>query len=75
MKKFKVLMNVTTCDCRFILPQFEDKYGIQFEVELFSTDEYAPTIIAEKENKILGVLHLHGRVDEKSIDDFLKVFA
>lgn len=78
MIQYKVLTADWCVACKSIqtiLPKFEEKYGIKFEIVSNSDSYDLPTFIVTEDGKEKGVLHLHGYINEKAIDDFLKVFV
>ena len=78
MKQFKVLTADWCVACRSIkniLPKFEEKYGVKFEIVSDSDLYDLPVFTVTEDGKETGRLHLHGYINENAIDEFLKVFA
>lgn len=78
MIQYKVLTADWCIACKSIqtiLPKFEEKYGIKFEIVPNSDLYDLPVLLVVEDGKERAWLHLHGYISEKAIDDFLKVFA
>lgn len=78
MIQYKVLTADWCVACRTlktILPEFEKKYNIKFEIVPNSDLYDLPVLLVVEEGKEKAWLHLHGYISERAIDDFLRVLA
>lgn len=76
MKTFKAILADWCVACRSLdLSKYENEFGVKFEVITDNDQLSVPTLQCFENEKMIGELHLHGYVNENSINNWLKVFA